>query len=64
MDKRRSHHNVGDLRSTDTATTKRLGVPIEQRKKPPINDHSGKRQKDRGLERRICGDNIKKNPAD
>ena len=64
MDKRRRCRNVGDLRSADTATTKRLGVPKEQRKKPLISDHDGKRRKNRGLERQICGDKIKKNPAD
>ena len=64
MDKRRSCRNAGDLRSTDTAATKRLGAPIEQRKKPPISDHGGKRRKNRDLERRIDGDKIKKIPAD
>ena len=64
MDKRRSRHNVGDLRRVDTVTTKRLGVPIEQRKKPLISNHDGKWWKNRGLEHRIYGDMIKKNPAD
>ena len=64
MDKRRSRHNAGDLRSVDTAATKRLGAPMEQRKKPPINDHGSKLRKNRDLERRIYGDKIKKTPTD
>ena len=51
MDKIISHCNVGDLRSADTAKTKRLGVPIEQRKKPLISDHGYKMRKQWDLER-------------
>ena len=64
MDKRRSRRNFGDLRSADTAATKRLGAPIEQRKNLPISDHGSKRRKNRDLERRIYNNKIKKNPVD
>ena len=64
MDKRRSRCNTDDLRSADTVATKRLGAPMEQRKKPSISDHSGKLRKNKDLERRIYDDKIKKNPVD